>query len=63
MISDRENMLRAIEFRYPEWIPMDFDLMASVQFRHGKDLAELVRRHPLFFSAGWAEAVAATAPT
>lgn len=34
MLSARENELRAIEFRQPEWIPIHFDLMASVILRH-----------------------------
>jgi uroporphyrinogen decarboxylase len=62
MISDRENTLRAIECRHPEWIPIDFDLMPSVRFRHGKKLAEMMSRHPLLFSSARVEAVAATVP-
>ena len=62
MLSERENTLRAIEYRYPEWIPIHFDLMPSVVFRHGQALAEMMRRHPLLFTRDQAEAVAATVP-
>jgi hypothetical protein len=62
MITERENTLRAIEFRHPEWIPIDFDVMPSVVFRHGPALAEMMSRHPLLFSRARVEAVAATVP-
>lgn len=48
-ITARENFLRAIEFRYPEWIPIVFELLPALWKRHGKALAELVLRHPLVF--------------
>lgn len=50
MLSDRENTLRAIEYRRPEWIPIQFDIMASVSLHHGVRLAEMMRRHPMLFS-------------
>jgi len=62
MITERENTLRAIEHRYPEWIPIHFDLMPSVAFRHGMKLADMMSRHPQLFSAARIEAVAATTP-
>ncbi len=62
MISDRENLLRAIEYRHPEWIPIHFDLMQSVVFRHGQGLAEMMRRHPRLFTAAHCDAVAGTVP-
>jgi len=62
VISERENTLRAIEYRYPEWIPVHFDLMASVVFRYGMKLAEMMSRHPLLFAAARIEATAATVP-
>ncbi len=48
-ISERENYLRALEFRYPEWIPITFDLMPSVWQRYGRQLEEVVLRHPLIW--------------
>lgn len=62
MISQRENLLRAIEFRYPEWIPIDFDIMESVRLRYGKTLAEMMSRHPLIFSDNQVAMAAATMP-
>ena len=62
MITERENTLRAIEYRYPEWIPIHFDLMPSVVFRYGVRLAGMMSRHPLLFTLAQIEAVAATTP-
>jgi hypothetical protein len=42
MLGERENMLRAIEYRRPEWIPIQFVLMASVIAHHGARLVELM---------------------
>ena len=49
-ISDRVNYLRAVEFKYPEWIPITFEFFPSVWKRHGKKLEDLVRRHPFIFT-------------
>lgn len=46
-ISERENYLRAIEFKNPEWIPMTLEFTSAVWDRHGKDLATLLQEHPL----------------
>ena len=61
MLSEKENCLRVIEFRRPEWIPIDFDLMRSVILRHRGDLVDMMRRHPALFPAGRIESVAAIA--
>ncbi len=58
MLSDKENTLRAIEYRYPEWIPIHFDLSDALKFRHGTRLAEMMLRHPLLFSQAQAQSVA-----
>ena len=50
MIGERENYLRCLEFRYPEWIPIQFALMTSVWLRYGPDLEALVLRHPALFA-------------
>jgi uroporphyrinogen decarboxylase len=50
-ISERENYLRAIEFRNPEWIPITFEFQPAVWARHGQELAELTHRHPLVSGA------------
>ena len=62
MLTDKENTLRAIEYRTPEWIPIQFDLMKSVQYRHGPRLVEMMQRHPRLFSAEQVQAVASTTP-
>lgn len=49
-ISERENYLRVIEFKYPEWIPITFELFPAVWKKYGKKLEEVVLRHPLIFS-------------
>ena len=49
-ISERENYLRAIELRYPEWIPIRFEMFPAVWKKYGKELEELIRRHPLIFT-------------
>ncbi len=46
LLTDRENYLRALEFRGPEWIPIAFELLPSVWMRHGRALVDLARRYP-----------------
>ena len=48
-ITARENFLRAVEFRDPEWIPIVFELLPALWKRHGEALEEFVFRHPLVF--------------
>ena len=48
-LSDRENYLRALEFRNPEWIPINFGMVPAVWYRYGRQLEEIVERHPLVF--------------
>lgn len=59
MLSPRENELRTIEFGFPEWIPVDFDLMRSVIHAHGTRLVEMMTRHPLLFPPARIAAVTA----
>jgi len=49
MITERENWLRAIEFRHPEWIPCSVVLLPIVWHRHRERLEDLVLRHPSLF--------------
>ncbi len=49
-MTPRENFLRAIEFRRPEWIPLIFELPPAVCRRHGEELKRLMLRHPEAFS-------------
>ena len=48
-ISERENYLRCLEFRHPQWIPIEFDLSTAAWLKYGRDLEEVVLRHPLIF--------------
>ena len=48
-ISYRENYLRTIEFRNPEWIPAHIDFAPAVWHKYREDLEELVLRHPVIF--------------
>jgi hypothetical protein len=49
MISRRENYLRALEFRYPESIPISVNLPTAVWLRYGEALEEIVLHHPVIF--------------
>ena len=45
----REDYLKAIEFRYPEWIPCVAGFSRATWKRHREKLVEIKRRHPLVF--------------
>jgi hypothetical protein len=45
-ISEKENWLRAVEFRHPEWIPCHLGCHPSIWKRHRDDLAKLCGDHP-----------------
>jgi len=46
-ISERENYLRALEYRSPEWIPITFEFVPGVWMKYGKELKDLIQRYPL----------------
>ncbi len=48
-MNDRENWLRAIEFRTPEWIPCSVQLAPNMWKIHRTALVDLVMAHPLVF--------------
>ncbi len=48
-MDDRENWLRAIEFRRPEWIPCWVQLAPNMWKRYRGALEELAAAHPLIF--------------
>lgn len=56
MISERENILRALEFRHPEWVPIRFDILPAVWMRHGRALKDMLLRHPRVLPAEQVEA-------
>ena len=49
MISDRENYLRALEFRHPEWIPCSMHISPASWHRHREGLEQVCLGHPLLF--------------
>lgn len=48
-MNSRENYLRAVEFRYPKWIPCRVGLMPATWKKYREELEEVVLRHPLIF--------------
>ena len=50
-LTERENYLRALEFRQPQWVPLQFYCHPALHERHGNDLRALMQRHPLVFGA------------
>jgi uroporphyrinogen decarboxylase len=51
-ITDRENYLRALEYRNPAWIPITFEIVPAMYRQRGKEIAELISRHPSLFGGG-----------
>ena len=49
MLSHRENWLRTMEFRGPEWIPCSVGFAPITWKRHGKGLEEIMLAHPKLF--------------
>jgi len=45
----RENWLRTVEFRYPEWIPCSVNLSPLAWKTHRQDLEKVVLAHPRIF--------------
>lgn len=45
----RENYLRTVEFRYPEWIPCSVDFSPATIKRYQDRLERLIDNHPLIF--------------
>ena len=48
-LSERENYLRNASFGGPEWIPIRVSLSGAVWLALGKELEEVVARHPILF--------------
>ena len=51
-ITERENYLRAVEFRDPAWIPITVEFIPAIFRKYGNGISELISRHPLVFEAG-----------
>lgn len=45
----RENYLKAVEFRYPQWIPCSVNFLPVAWKKHREKLENLVIRHPWIF--------------
>jgi len=45
----RENYLKAVEFRYPEWIPCGVSFLPGVWKKYRERLEDIVVRYPLIF--------------
>jgi len=43
------NLLKVINFDYPEWIPASFGLMAATWLRYREDMETIVLSHPALF--------------
>ncbi|HID55189.1 TPA: hypothetical protein EYP37_01575 [Candidatus Poribacteria bacterium] len=48
-MTREENYFRAVEFRYPAWIPVSVSLMPATWKKYREDLEEIVVRHPKIF--------------
>jgi uroporphyrinogen decarboxylase len=51
-ITDRENYLRAIEYRDPAWIPITFEIVPAMYRQRPREISELRSRHPDLFGGG-----------
>ncbi len=49
MLSERENYLRALEFRHPEWIPCSLAISPANWHRHREALEDVCLRHRRLF--------------
>ena len=50
MHSERENFLRALEFRYPQWIPVRTRILPATWYKYRDELHLLVSDHGTVFS-------------
>jgi len=48
-MTERENWLRAVEFKSPQWIPSEVCFSPLTWHVYRKKLEEIVLRHPLLF--------------
>ena len=48
-MTERENFLRALEFRGPEWIPVTAAILDAAWIRHREGLEDIVLHHPRLF--------------
>jgi len=48
-LTERENYLRAIEFKHPEWVPIALTFSPATWKRYREELEAIVLRHPAVF--------------
>jgi uroporphyrinogen decarboxylase len=48
-LTERENLLRAIEFKHPEWVPVILAFAPATWKRYREELEAIVLRHPAVF--------------
>jgi uroporphyrinogen decarboxylase len=48
-LTERENLLRTIEFKHPEWVPAQLTFAPATWRRYREDLEAIVLRHPAIF--------------
>jgi uroporphyrinogen decarboxylase len=48
-LTERENLLRAIEFKHPEWVPVLLTFSPGTWRRYREELEAIVLRHPAVF--------------
>jgi len=48
-LTHKENFLRAVKCKGPEWIPIVFDMFPAVKAKNRDAMLELFRAHPLIF--------------
>lgn len=49
IVNAKENFLRVLEFREPQWIPFNISLAWNLWHHYREDLEQLVLRHPKVF--------------
>jgi hypothetical protein len=47
--SHRENYLKAVEFRNPDWIPCSISIFAAVKMKYGEKLEDIMVKYPFIF--------------
>jgi hypothetical protein len=47
--KDAENFLKMINFKHPEWIPVQVSMIPATWYHYGEELEKLVLEHPILF--------------
>ena len=49
VMTKRENFLRTVEFRRPEWIPCEVEFMYTTWRKYKEKLEKIILKHPTIF--------------